>query len=188
MHRSTSSGPRALAVALLLLLLLPATVSAHAKVVASTPADGATLPEPPTSVSVTFDEEIGPDSHFEVVDAAGQTVGTGKLSAGDAKTMTGAFAPASGSYEVRWTAASIDGDIARGIIRFTDVPSTSAPTGTPGSSATVAPTAAAPSASPTPSPTPAPSGGGAGMLIPIAGLVVIVGVGFALLRGRQGRP
>ena len=59
---------------------LPAAAAAHAELESSTPAAGANLDTAPTTVTLTFSEELKPDgSSFTVKDADGHEVGSGEL-------------------------------------------------------------------------------------------------------------
>lgn len=106
--------------AILILGLTPAVVAAHAQLVTSNPAPDATLAASPPEIVLTFDELLGGASSFDVVDPTGTTVAKGSLDASDAHVMR-AVQPmlGDGVFEIRWTAASSDGDIERGTYQFT---------------------------------------------------------------------
>lgn len=144
----------------LLALAIAAPVLAHAKLVASDPADKAVLTIPPTTVTVTFSEAIDPDrSRFKLVGPDG-TVGTGRIADDPAVLVLAGLDLGPGAYEIQWTAASDDGHIERGRLRFT----VSAPTPAP-------PSVAAPTATPAPSPSASAAPGSAGApSAPAAGL------------------
>jgi methionine-rich copper-binding protein CopC len=192
----------------LLAVAVAAPVLAHAELVASDPADKAVLAIPPTTVTVTFSEAIDPDrSRFKLVGPDG-TVGTGRIADDPAVLVLEGLDLGPGAYEIQWTAASTDGHIERGRLRFTvsaptPAPPSAAPTATPGPtpSASAAPgSAGAPSApaagspppsadaSPTPTAVPAePAAGSTGsagdMLLPVVvATVVVAGVGLFVLR------
>lgn len=184
--------PLSLITGLLVVLALPSVVLGHAAVLTSTPADGSTVSTAIASVSVTFDEEIGSGSHLEVLDASGAQVGSGSVTPSDPRTMSAPFVNRNGSYEIRWTAVSTDGDIARGVLHYTVAlaptaslgPGATGPAGTlpPASPASEASQAAAPAATPLPAATsPATD---ASVAIPIAFVVVLLGAGFVLLTRR----
>jgi len=105
------------------LLAVPAAVSAHAELVVSDPAAGATLPTAPARVELTFNGELDPDgSAFTVIGPAGGSVGGGEvdLDVAERNVMRGAVdSGGDGAYEVRWTAVSIDGHEESGTIAFT---------------------------------------------------------------------
>lgn len=109
-------------VAALLLAALSTAALAHAELVSSQPAAGEVLDTPPSSVVVTFESELDPDtSEIEVADADGTIVGEGgvDLDVADRNvlrapvSMTGA-----GEYHVRWSAGSIDGHVGSGEFAF----------------------------------------------------------------------
>jgi hypothetical protein len=196
----------------LLALAVAAPVLAHAELVASDPADRAVLAIPPTTVTVTFSEAIDPDrSRFKLVGPWG-TVGTGRIADDPKVLVLGGLDLGPGAYEIQWTAASKDGHIERGRIRFAVSAPTTAPptdpvptatTATPASSssptgpgttagpATSAPSAVPPAAgaSPTPATVPAePAADSVGdVLLPIiVAVVVVAAVGtYVLRRGRR---
>jgi hypothetical protein len=196
----------------LLALAVAAPVLAHAELVASDPADKAVLAIPPTTVTVTFSEAIDPDrSRFKLVGPGG-TVGTGRIADDPKVLVLGGLDLGPGAYEIQWTAASKDGHIERGRIRFavsapTPAPPTAPPTdpvptattaspassssptgpGTTAGPATSGPSASAPSggASPASATGPAvPAAGSAGdVLLPIiVAVVVVAAVGTYVLR------
>ena len=105
------------------LLAVPAAVAAHAELVASDPPDGATLTTAPAEIELTFGGELDPDgSSFAVLGPAGGSVGGGEvdLDVAERNVMRGTVDPGGeGTYEVRWTAVSIDGHAESGTIAFT---------------------------------------------------------------------
>ncbi|HEX5039723.1 MAG TPA: copper resistance protein CopC [Candidatus Limnocylindria bacterium] len=105
-----------------LLLAVPGTAAAHAELIGSDPADGATLARAPAEVELTFDGELDPDgSAFTVIGPSGEEVGSGgvDLDVAERNVMRGALdGDESGAYEVRWTAASIDGHAEQGTLAF----------------------------------------------------------------------
>ncbi len=103
----------------LLLLLIPAGTSAHAALVALDPVDGARLPASPTSVSLTFNENVSlapgglrvirPDGSLADV---GDNVVTGA-------TVTQVIAPLDpGWYLMAWSIISADGHVVHGSATF----------------------------------------------------------------------
>lgn len=164
-------APRAaIPLALLALLWLPSSVTAHASLVESDPPDGGTI-ETPFTLTARYDEDLGTDrSRIIVRDSAGTEVARGGLNGTDPRLMTVELpALPAGDYEARWTAVTPeDNGVTRGTIEFSvtapaspspsptasPAPSPTAsdgPTGAPSPTATAAPTAA-----PTPSPSPPP--------------------------------
>jgi len=117
------------------LLAVPGVVTAHAELMASDPADGATLAALPGEVELTFSGELDPDrSAFAVTGPGGGTIGTGEVDLGVAErnVMRGALEPdGDGAYEVQWTAVSIDGHAKNGTLTFTvgaeEAPNTALP-------------------------------------------------------------
>ncbi len=197
-----AGGGRMLAATTLAALLVLSAASAvlgHSDLVASDPADTAVLATPPTTVTLTFSEDLDPGkSSFRLVGPAG-TVGTGSVSADPVVMTLDGLALAPGDYEIQWTSAALDGDILRGTLTFTvsqPAQASEAPSAEP--SATVEPSVAAsaePSsdASSTPTPTssaaassePPPGSGDVVLPIVIAlALVAVVGV-YLLRRSRR---
>jgi methionine-rich copper-binding protein CopC len=194
--------PGAALAGLLLLLLRPGIVAAHAALVTSTPAVGEVSPTVPPEAVLTFSEALQPGSTFDLLDDTGATVATGAPDPANDTVMRVALPPLKpGVYEVRWTSVAADGDIERDTFSFTVAaanPPLPLPTLTPASTeaATAVPTAApAPTGEPTGGlmATPAPSegggsatGGGTDVLLPILAVVVLVGGGLALMLRRRG--
>jgi copper resistance protein C len=189
--------------AILLPLVVPGLVIAHAELDTPTPADTSTVTTPVTEVSGTFTQRVKVDgSRLLVKTADGTTVAEGGRDPGDNKRMvaTPATPLGSGSYLVEWTTISADDDeLARGTWTFTVAvaPSPSpTPVATAAASATAAatPSAAPPSAPPTvaPSPTPSASGSTSGsdgdVILPIVIALIVLGAGAAYLFSRRDRP
>jgi methionine-rich copper-binding protein CopC len=143
---------------LLIGLLLPVTVLAHAHLEESDPADGDTITTPYT-LTARFSEEFDPDRSFiRVHDSTGDRVAIGAVSDDDPTVMIVELSELEpGEYEVRWqTVTPDDNGVENDTFRFTvaavATPSPSAQA-TPSSSAV--PTSSAPDASATPSASPA---------------------------------
>ncbi len=126
--------------AVLTLAMLFATsgvASAHAKYVSSDPADGAVLTTAPSSVTITFAEEVTPASSGIVVyDSSMKQVSTGDATA-DASDLKKMSVPMKGDdsevYVVVWhTTSADDGDTDAGSFEFfigsDAVPTPSTPT------------------------------------------------------------
>lgn len=99
---------------------LPAIVLAHAELVSSDPADGATITLPYT-VTAEFDEEIDPEASSLIVEnAAGAQVATGTVDPDDPMRMSAdLLALPDGEYTVRWTVVTPnDQAVERGTFRF----------------------------------------------------------------------
>jgi methionine-rich copper-binding protein CopC len=102
------------------------TASAHAHYISSTPAKSAVLTAAPTSVSITFAEEIqNTAGSFGLTvlnkDGGSAEASAPKLASGDAKTLTVNLKSglANGRYEVHWNnVSSVDGDAATGAFSF----------------------------------------------------------------------
>ena len=183
------------AAATALLLLLPATVAAHAELDVPTPADGATVEGTPEEIAGTFTQAVNGDgSSLMLRDAAGSTVARGGLDPDDDHRMVISDLPelVPGVYEVRWvTLSANDDEVARGTWSFTVTPAPT-PTDTPEPSAAPTPTATPePTAVPTPAASPAPSdpagGTGADVILPIIVGLAIVLIAAGALLSRRGR-
>lgn len=199
--------------ALALALMAPAVATAHAELLSTDPADGATVEGSPTEISATFNEALSAEgSGLSLRDAAGQRIAVGDVDPDDEERLVITDVPdlAPGEYEARWTARSDDGHLERGTWTFTVVAPatpTPAPTPTPSPSATARASAtasaapaspsaapatpsAAASASPTPAPSPDPNaagGGGGDVLLPILAGLAIVAIAGGILLSRRGR-
>lgn len=184
----------------LLLLAAPSAASAHAELVASEPAAGATLDVAPDEVVLTFNGPLVPDRSSFVLAGPGGEVGRGSVAPGAPDTMAlsvPGLAP--GSYEVRWTAVAEDGhnEIRRDTFAFsiaepTSPPATPVPTPAALPSVPAAPTPAAtvtPASSPATSPDDQAGTGGSGtdVLLPIiVALAVLGSIGAWLVRRSRG--
>ncbi len=108
---------------LVLMLALPATASAHAELVAASPAPGIGLSQAPAAVVIKFSEPLNLElSRILVLDPTGRDVGTGSTAAvtGDPDAMQRrlGFLPV-GQYNVRWTSVSLlDGHPLQGSYSF----------------------------------------------------------------------
>ncbi len=108
------------------LLAVPAIALGHAPLASSTPAAGANLDTAPTSVTLTFsgdsNGELDPaGSSFTVTDAAGKSIGSGKvdLTVAARNVMTADVSiTAPGVYTVKWTSVSSDGATLNGSFSF----------------------------------------------------------------------
>ena len=110
-------------------IALPAAALAHTKVVASTPAEGATVASART-VSLTFSEALLPPTAAAsiVMTAMPGMANHGEMAirnfktawSNDNKTMTLNLAKPlpKGTYEVRWQAAGADGHRIKGTVTF----------------------------------------------------------------------
>jgi methionine-rich copper-binding protein CopC len=129
----TSRFRAALVVAAVLALVLPALAIAHAGLVESDPADGATITTPYT-LTATFAEEIDPETSTLIVkDASGAEVAAGSVNAADLTTMTADLPQLpDGAYMVSWTTVTPDDTgIERGTFTFTVAAAGATPAPTP---------------------------------------------------------
>lgn len=208
----TTRRPRrsvaAVACAVLCLFLVPGLAWAHAELATMSPADKSSGPAP-AAIVATFTEKLtASKSSLTLVDAGGAVIAAGgEVDSATQQSMTltlPALEP--GAYTIRWTSTSAaDGDLARGVTTFTVVAASASPATpsqapatasvAPSVAASVAPSpsaeaspSAAPAASPSAAPTtPATSTSDAVTPIVVA-LVVLVGLGLWLRRGRGRRP
>lgn len=152
----------------LLLALVAAPAYAHDELTSSSPADGATLAQPPSQIVLTFAEppvELGAQVVVTGPDGLVSS-GTPRLDGDDVVQDVQPQAPA-GRYTVKWRVTSDDGHPVSGTLTFT------AQAAAAGASASAAP------ASPGVSATPAPDATRREPLIPswgwiIAGVIAIV--------------
>lgn len=176
---------RALVAALVAGLAVLATATpalAHAKLESTTPAAGASLATPPTTVSLTFGEPVTVGAAPITVTGPGGvswTVGKASITDSTVSAPVTATGPA-GAYTLAYTVISDDGDAVSGKVAFT---LTSAPTTTAAAPTTTAVPVAAPAAATTPTGT---TGGGVPTWVWIVVAVVAVGgIGAAVARSRR---
>lgn len=122
------AGPwmRRLAAAALLLapgLALPASVHAHARLTASSPAPGATVPAPLHEIRLEFSEAVEPRyTSLVLLAPSGAAVPTGPLAPapGSRREFVATLGPLAedGTYTVRWRTAGADGHIIQGSFSF----------------------------------------------------------------------
>jgi methionine-rich copper-binding protein CopC len=206
-RRSRHSRPAALAGLLVLLLMasMPAVVSAHAVLIATDPPAGGSVEGTPGRIVATFNEPLGEKSTVSLRNAAGERVLVGAVDPADRTSLV--MEPETleaGTYEVRWTAESDDGDLVRGTYRFTvtaaapspspspsaAVPPSRSPSGPPNAAASDAPSSIPPTSSPAPSASPAggePAATGGDVLLPIVSALALLAVLALFLFGRR-RP
>lgn len=141
-----------LALALLATIGLAGPASAHATLIGSDPADGATVQTAPTAVTLTFDDSL---ENFEpvvtVTGPDGNQYQSGPATIDGAK-LSNALAPLTvpGTYAIAYRVVSDDGHPVEGQLHFElAVP---AAIETPGSAAASASSSAAPSVTPATSP------------------------------------
>jgi methionine-rich copper-binding protein CopC len=109
-------------------LLLPVVTTAHARLVRSTPADGASLPVAPAQLALCFNELLERQFHAVELEAEpgspsrpprGPLQLTPVVDPRDGTCLT-ARVPSlePGPYVVRWRVVSRDGHATRGLVRF----------------------------------------------------------------------
>ena len=107
----------------LFLLLAPASLSAHAYLVKSVPAQRAVLLRAPAKIQLWFNERLEPRySSIAVSDSRGNPVDTGKseVSAGDPRQLsTSVKSLPAGRYLVKYRVLSVDGHIVQDQFPFT---------------------------------------------------------------------
>ena len=189
------SLPVAALVVLFTVLVGTPSALAHTELEGSTPAAGARLAAPPSTVSLTFGEAVRlPANPIRVAGPEGAvwTVGQATVDGATVTAPVTATGPA-GAYTLTWQVVSDDGDTIRGTVRFTlTAPAAPiiAPASPPGSAvpavATAAPPAATPAAVPSAAPQAVPpteEGGVPGWLWVVAGAAVLaVGAGVVVAR------
>jgi copper resistance protein C len=120
----TRGALRALAVSLLCglaLVLGSAPASAHALLEKTDPADGATLDAAPTTVSLTFNENIPAEfSTLTVIGPDGAAYQTGAVTAANGTISIGVLPlGAAGRYQIGYRIVSDDGHPVSGSVAFT---------------------------------------------------------------------
>lgn len=113
----------AVALSAVIVLMGAEPAAAHPRFVSSTPARGAALTSAPKEIRVTFSETVlVGGSNFQVLDAAGKPVRTGRLSTpqNDPKTIVVPLIdPLSpGAYRVQWRVAASGHSIVPGRFPF----------------------------------------------------------------------
>jgi len=166
--RTAYRGIAGIAVALALLVLGPAAVLAHASLVTSDPANGATLAASPATITATFAEAFDTTrSSMQLLGPGGATLAANQpatASTAVSMTISGFGTLAAGTYSVRWTTITPDDNgIERGTFAFTVAAAAS------GASAAASPGAAGGSA----------SGGAGDVAIPLVALAALLVVGLA---------
>lgn len=92
----------------LIVLVAAAPALAHPKVVSRTPEDGSTVDQPPSEVSVEFDEAVT-NADLNVFDPCGSQVDNGNPDVFLQTVTVGMSADKAGTYSVRWEVISEDG-------------------------------------------------------------------------------
>ncbi len=122
-----------LIVAVLLVVLAPAILFAHAKLVRSQPSSGEILTSSPSRIRLAFSETpMVAVSRIVLVGPRGDTVRLGPVQVdwADAHTVfTNVITPLNpGKYEIRWSAAAADGHASHGTLWFSIAAPGAAPT------------------------------------------------------------
>lgn len=110
----------ALAVAAVTLLLLSSRVFAHAYVQESSPAEGATLAQPPAEIRIRYTEAIEVRfSKVSLLNGFGEPVGGTSQGAEGDRMLVLALPPLEqGAYTAQWQVLAKDGHVTEGTIRF----------------------------------------------------------------------
>lgn len=116
--RSSRAAVSALFAAILVLAVAPAA-SAHAAYKDSTPADGATVSSPPSTINAEFTEPITNSSYLEVYDPCGQRVDDGNSQISGYEMSISMSADKAGEYVVEFAAQSVDTHVTYGSFSFT---------------------------------------------------------------------
>jgi len=103
-------------------LLIGVPAQAHAFLDHANPAVGATLQEPPATITLWFSQELEPAfSSVSVVDRAGNSVNRGdaEIDAAERKVLRAGLKPLGpGLYKVTWHVVSIDTHATEGAFTF----------------------------------------------------------------------
>jgi putative copper export protein/methionine-rich copper-binding protein CopC len=107
-------------IAALAVLITPALLFAHARLLRSSPAAMSTISSPPAAIRLWFSER--PELRFssiELVDSTGAVIPLARLAVGDSMSITAAIQKplAAGRYSIAWRTAASDGHSTNG--RFT---------------------------------------------------------------------
>jgi methionine-rich copper-binding protein CopC len=102
----------------LIVLIAAAPALAHPKVVSRTPEDGSTVDQPPSQVSVEFDEAVT-NADLDVFDPCGDQVDNGSPEARLYTVSVGMSADKAGTYTVQWEVISEDSHNVSGSWTFT---------------------------------------------------------------------
>jgi LPXTG-motif cell wall-anchored protein len=163
------------------LIVSPTFVSAHAKVVSSTPENGATVDQAPSMITIKFDDELNSEgAKLTVTAASGATVdkGDGGVDLSDTEHKTMAVSLKSGlgagAYTISWSVLGDDGHEVAGTLAFTVAGATAPAPAAPATSDAAAPTDAS-----------LPATGGASLPLAWLALGALVAAAGWLLRRRS---
>ena len=104
----------------LVALALPASASAHARLVRTIPANGAVVARAPTQIRVVFDDVVRIGPGIAAIRNGGGSVLGKRASVAGGRTLVVPLRPglADGAYSARWAVVSDDGHIETGVIAF----------------------------------------------------------------------
>lgn len=190
----------ALAGALLVTGLAAWPASAHSALISSTPADGATVEAPLTSVELIFNEAVQSEfAQLVVLGDDGVEYQTGAPQIVGGTVTQGVDSPPDGGYSLSYRVVSADGHPVEGTLTFTMAAGSSAPEPT----VPFEPTSDAPTESPSDSVSESVSEHSAGhehsgtedansdsawILSAVGGAAVVAVLAFAMAGGRRRRP
>jgi copper transport protein len=111
---------KALLIALLAGLVLPAAAWGHATLIRTVPANGAVLAHSPATVRIVFDDVVQRGPGIEAVRNGGASVLDGKPRIAGGRTLVLPLRRglAKGDYTVRWAIVSDDGHLESGVVAF----------------------------------------------------------------------
>ena len=119
----------ALTLPLVAALTVPPAAFAHARLLSTSPADGAVVPTPPREVLVRFDDKVRPLSGTTVVrNSDRRSVVAGKPHSVGDEVVIPLRRLANGAYSVRWRVLSDDGHTIQGVSAFAVGIGSAAPT------------------------------------------------------------
>ena len=156
-------------------LLAVSPAAAHTDLVSSDPTDGQTLKKPPSTISLTFGEDLLTGGNRLVAqdqDGVAVEIGAPQV-AGTVLSATWPGSAAQGTYTVSYRTVAQDGHPLEGKVRFTIA--------SPAATSPTAATAASPAAQTVPDKAPNP----ALILGPLLLVVLLGGAGFFVWRSRE---
>jgi copper resistance protein C len=107
-------------VAVVAMLALATPAWAHSRLEHTSPTDGATVPRPMSSITLTFNERVHGDFTTVVVNGpGGVSYSRGHVRVVDDNVFQDVYPLRSGAYTVSWRAISADGHPVDGQFRFT---------------------------------------------------------------------
>jgi copper transport protein len=111
---------RLLLLAVLAALVLPAAAGAHARLVRTSPANGAVLAKPPAEIRIVFDDIVRRGGGIEAIRNGGGSVLAGKprVVGGNILVLPLKRGLRRGAYSARWSIVSDDGHLESGIVAF----------------------------------------------------------------------